>query len=80
MIIALSVLFGYVVPAFLFYRYVKLSHSKGGIWEESKPEGIDLFFVFVPIINFLIGIITWVVLYPKDKKIINLTNFFNIKK
>lgn len=67
----------YFLSAVLMWRYLHLSHSKGGIWEDLHIKGMDVFFMIVPFFNTLACVIGWVFYYPKKS---NFDNFFNLKK
>jgi hypothetical protein len=46
----------YIISVLLFYRHIHISHSKGGEFESMKPSMIDFIAMFVPILNFIVGI------------------------
>lgn len=77
MIIIISVIvFCYIVPCILGYNYVRIAHSKEGIYSSMYPSNVDLFLVFFfPILFYFL----WISDYPKYRKD-GLSKFFNIKK
>lgn len=82
MTLLLLILFGYALPAFLGYHYIRISHSKGGINEDIHTSSFDIKYVFVPALN-LVWYIGWGWEWPKEKKPKtpkNYDKFFNIKK
>ena len=75
----LILIFVYILSAYMQYRWISISHSKGGIFEQSTPSRTDLVFTFTPILNTVTGIISWSIYYPK-KSANNFNKFFNVKK
>jgi hypothetical protein len=56
MIVALILIFIlYVLPAYNAYMFVSKAHSRNGRWSGQKPNGVDVFFVFCPIANWILG-------------------------
>lgn len=47
-IIAIAV---YLLSVWLVWRYMRISHSKGGRWEELNIGVMDLTMVFIPLLN-----------------------------
>lgn len=72
------ILFGYIIPFYLGYKYVQIAYSKGGRWEPLNPNITDLLFTIIPFFN-LVFYIVWVTGHPRNKPI-NLNTFFKIKK
>lgn len=77
LIIAL-ILFGYIIPFYLGYKYTQVAHSKGGRWEPLDPDRDDLFFTITPIFNLGFYFL-WFIAHPRNKSI-TLNMFFKIKK
>jgi hypothetical protein len=78
-IISLVVL--YCLSSYGQYRYIRIAHSKGGIWENVTPNGIDVFVTFFPIINTIVLIICYLSSSPSKKLVSKgIMEFFNIKK
>ena len=71
----------YVLSVCLTWLHIHLSHSKGGLYENSNAEPAMLFLVFCPIVNTVSALVAWIAVWPikKDSKK-NLNSFFNIKK
>ena len=72
--------FIYIVSAYCSYMYIQLAHyHKDGIYKNSTPEKITIFFTFFPFINTFFCIVSWLFIYPiKDYK--KGTDFFKPKK
>ena len=79
-IIILVIVFGYVLPAYLGYRYFHIAYSKGGIWENTDPTFIDVIVIFIPLFNLFFVLFLAAFDSPKKKTKRNLNNFLKIKK
>lgn len=72
------IVFGYVIPFYLGYKYTQIAYSKGGRWNYLHTTFIDLLRIITPVFN-LVFYIVWVTVHPRNKPI-NLNTFFKIKK
>jgi len=68
----------YILPAFLYWNYIRIAYSKDGIWEDLKTEDFDIFIMFMPLFN-IIAIAEWFN-WPRISNKKNRNNFFKIKK
>lgn len=76
------ILVGYVLPAYLTYRYIRLLYSKDGRLSGIEPSMIDMVVTLTPVINILV-LVMWITLYPKErteKPKIDYMKFFKVKK
>jgi hypothetical protein len=83
-----AIILVYVMSAYGFWNYVRLSHSKDGIFSAIEPDTVDIVLVFTPILN-LIFCYLYLMDPPvkrefkkpiKKKSSKRLNKFFNIKK
>lgn len=72
------IVFGYVIPFYLGYKYAQIAYSKGGRWEFLNSNITDLLLTIIPFFN-LVFYIAWFTNHPGNKPI-NLNKFFKIKK
>lgn len=70
----------YFLSAILSWRYVNLVYSKKGRWSILTPCLLDFLISFVPAINTLFCVMGWLFFYPVDKKKLDYSKFFNVKK
>lgn len=70
----------YLLSAFLFWRHVSLSHSKGGVWSNIVPNTWDVILVFIPVVNTCLNMV-WLLRWPLKRKFKYryYSKFFNIK-
>ena len=68
----------YIVSVISGWFYVKLAHSKNGVWKNVNTDSKDVFVTFCPIINTLF-IVGWVIEFP-IKSEFNFNKFFNVRK
>lgn len=66
-------LFIYLWSAWVNWHYVQRQYSKGGEWCNLNPTGVDLFFVYTPVLNTVAAV-------DVSMKYANLSNHFKIKK
>jgi heme/copper-type cytochrome/quinol oxidase subunit 2 len=78
-IIAITV---YLLSIWLVWRYMRIAHSKGGRWGYSNTGVIELVFVFIPVVNTIMGTLLYLTISPKEKnnRAKNFNNFFKVKK
>jgi hypothetical protein len=57
------------------YFFTKKQYSKGGRWENLKPNIFDLIWTFLPLLN-TVAFIMSIMMYSK----FDLSKFYNIKK
>lgn len=69
------IVLGYLLPAFLMWLYMRLSHQKGGRDYGSKIGVENLIFVLLPFINLLTCLV-WIFRFPRK---INYNRFFGLK-
>lgn len=75
----------YVVSGYLTWLYIKIAHSKNGIWQGIFSDEFDVVITLTPVIN-MIGIFLWLEESPrsktkdKTKTKRNYNKFFKIKK
>jgi hypothetical protein len=80
-LIILGSILVYAISFYGAYKYIQVSHSKGDIWYNLTPEGMDYCMVFIPILNTFFAIIAWLFWYPnEDNGNNNSINFFNLKR
>ena len=70
----------YIFSAFLWWKYINLSHSVGGCFQYTDVGISALLIGFCPVVTTVFVIIGWVVFYPTNKTHFKLNKFFNIKK
>lgn len=72
----------YVLSAFFMWLHIHISHNKGGRWSSLPIDKEEIFYTFIPIVNSIGTIISWILFFPKEFNISQdkLTTFFNIKK
>ncbi len=78
----------YLFSTFLMWNYIRISHSKGGIYQNIIPEVDDFIFTLFPVINTVFGVCCWIECSPREAGeherndcLENLSMlFFNIKK
>lgn len=75
----------YLVSCYAMYKFIQIAYSKEGRWSNIGPDGSDLIFCFMPLLNTATAIISWIFFNPRRqketvKKEINLIKFFRIKK
>ena len=73
---------GYILPAILAWRYIRISYLPKGVLYGDTPEGRDMFNTLCPVVNILF-ITAWLFDDPyKDhhfsNKIVNLFSKINI--
>lgn len=70
----------YLFSAFLFWRYVSLSHGKNGVWSNVAPNTWDVILVFIPLVNTCLNLV-WLLRWPLKRKFKygDYSKFFNIK-
>ena len=81
-------LFIYLLSAYAWWKYVQISHSIGGVYEQRDRDDDDdrlsIIIVFLPVINTIMSGIGWVSYYPKKrdtkKREIDFVKFFKIKR
>ena len=64
----------YILSIFGTFRWIRVSHSKGGTHEELDADVQDIFIIFIPVVNTVLS------LTKAKKRTININNFFKIKK
>lgn len=69
----------YFLSAILWWNYIRIAHSKGGIWEDFKLSNDSLFYMICPLINTAFSIVGYLIFPPKGN-VLTLNKFFNIKK
>jgi hypothetical protein len=68
----------YLASVFSMYKWIQIAYyHPNGRFNSIKPDEIDLFFCFVPIINTVCGILFWMVMFPINFK--RTSNFFKPK-
>ena len=70
----------YTLSIILCYRYFKIAHSKGGIWQNQDIELGEIVFTLIPVINTIVGIMFWCIDHPLNNRKRSYNKFFNIKK
>ena len=70
----------YFLSAILSWRYTNLAYSENGRWYNLSPTLSDFLFSFMPAINTLFCVMGWLFFYPVDKKKLDYSKFFNVKK
>ena len=77
-------LFIYLLSAYAWWKYIQISHSIGGIYEQRDDDILSIIIVFLPVINTIMSGIGWVSYYPKKrdtkKREIDFVKFFKIKR
>lgn len=79
-------LFIYLLSAYAWWKYIQISHSIGGIYEQRDGvnDRLTIIIVFLPVINTIMSSIGWVSYYPKKrdtkKREIDFVKFFKIKR
>lgn len=80
MIWILIILVGYILPAYVNWRYMHIAHSKGGIWFGDELDFSDIIFVLFPFVNIASMLLLWGSEHPsKSHKKIWINKFFKIK-
>lgn len=69
----------YLIGAIIYYRWITLVYSKGGINEYEDATLEDIVVIVLPLVNLFVGLLLWVKLHPQGKEY-NVNRFFNIKK
>lgn len=69
------IVLGYLLPAFLMWLYMRLSHQKGGKDYGSNIDVENLLIVLFPFIN-LLACLVWIIRFPRK---INYNRFFGLK-
>lgn len=70
----------YALSCFAWWKYLSVSHSKGGRHERQKLGTSEVVTVFVPLLNTVLSLMGWICFYPKERKEKDWSEFFNIKK
>ena len=72
----------YLLSVIITWNFIRIAHSKGGIYSYSKPDLMDVLITFMPILNTFIGVVYWLCFPPNAKYKIDfrLNKFFNVKK
>jgi hypothetical protein len=78
LIIILICLAIYFLSAFLVYKHIQISHSKGGIFYGETPDQDDVRVVFLPVYNTFCAIIFWLIGAKEDIKK-DHSKFFRLK-
>ena len=77
-------LFIYLLSAYAWWKYIQISHSIGGIYEQVDADILSIIIVFLPVINTIMSGVFWVSYYPKKrdtkKREIDFVKFFKIKR
>lgn len=76
------IVFGYLLPVFLMWKYTSLAHSKKGVYRDLTPSSMDLWYTFFPVLN-LIGYLVWIFEYPiirTPKHAKDYSKLFKVKK
>lgn len=55
------------------WRYIRIAHSKGGIWESVKTKASDLFMIFFPFSNTVFAFFN--LFNPPQKRVEKKRNF-----
>jgi len=75
-IIAIAV---YLVSVYFVWRYMRIAHSKGGIWYNLDIDAGTIFWTVAPVFNTIAVFLAYVFFPPKERKR-NYNKFFKIKK
>ena len=68
----------YLASVFSVYKWVQLAfYHIDGKFNASKPDAMEIFFCFMPIINTGAGVLFWMIMWPINYS--NKTNFFKPK-
>jgi hypothetical protein len=70
----------YLLSVYLMWRYIRIAHSKDGIWSFTYPDRTDLFITFFPFLNTLAVLMGYISFPPREKNNRNFSKFFKIKK
>ena len=70
----------YLLSVVLNYLYLKLAHSKNGIYEHINIELPDLCITFFPVLNTMAVIMCYIFYLPFLRKPSNFNKFFKVKK
>lgn len=68
----------YIVSVYMMWRYIRIAHSKGGIWENVKTKASDLFMIFLPFSNTVFAFFNLFDPPRKRKTKRNFNKFFAI--
>lgn len=68
----------YLLSAFAMYKWVQIAfYHKDGIFKGQDVGIVEMFFTFIPLINTVCTIVTWISAYPYESTKSN--NFFRPK-
>ncbi len=70
----------YLLSAFGWWKYVQISHSKGGRWQSQTPGGVEIIVTFLPMFNTIWAIMAWISDSPKKVGNSPASTFFSVKK
>ena len=83
----LTILISIYILSFLrMYFWNRNAHSKGGVFQHSNPNPMDLFYTVVPLANTISAILctahslTGKKQQIRQKKPLDFSKFFNVKK
>jgi hypothetical protein len=78
--IILIIVIGYLISAFLAWKFISMSYSKKGRWSNINPTFADVWVVFCPLLNTIVSIIFLISGTKSEEYKKDVSGFFNIKK
>lgn len=70
----------YFLSVILSWSYANLAFSEGGIYQHTEVGIGEVLVTLCPIVNTFNCVISWIFYYPVDKKKLDYSKFFNVKK
>lgn len=73
----------YLIGMVLCWTYNRIAYSKRGVNYGSYPGNGDIFITLMPILNLILGLFFWIMVFPVKKTLTNRSFanlFFGIKK
>lgn len=58
----------YCIGMLIFWLYVHKAFGKTGVWQHISPTRTDVIIVFIPVVNFIWGLVGWIFYYPIQRK------------
>lgn len=68
----------YMLSAYYSYNWHRKAYSRGGRWSLLNPQGIEIFFTFMPVVNTIFAF-TCLMTSPYENSN-GCGKFFNVKK
>lgn len=69
----------YIISGYFHWKAIKVIHSKGGVFENITPTGLDFIATFIPLMNTMWATLNWMGIWSSKCKINFFNKFFKIK-